>query len=101
MKNNYAVDFILNSFAVALTSIQTEKVFQTISLILTIISIIISIIFRLVNWFSNAKKDGKIDNKEIKDLTNIVNDGVNDLKDEIDKADEIVAVVKEEQDHKD
>lgn len=101
MKNNYAVDFTLNSFAVALTSIQTEKLFQTISLILTIISILISIIFRLVNWFSNAKKDGKIDTKEIKDLSNIVNDGVNDLKDEIEKADEIVAVVKEEQDHRD
>ena len=68
------------------TGLQTNELLQTISLVITIIGGLITfIIVPLVNWFKNAKKDGKIDINEIKDGLNIVVDGSEIIKEEIDK----------------
>lgn len=67
------------------TGLQTNEVLQTISLVITIIGGLITfIIVPLANWYKNAKKDGKIDNDELKDVVNIVVEGSEKLKDEID-----------------
>lgn len=67
------------------TGLQTNEVLQTISLVITIIGGLITfIIVPLVNWYKNAKKDGKIDKDELKDVVNIVVEGSEKLKDEID-----------------
>lgn len=68
------------------TGLQTNDVLQTISLVITIIGGLITfIIVPLVNWYKNAKKDGKIDKDELKDGIDIIVEGSEKLKDEIDQ----------------
>lgn len=68
------------------TGLQTNDVLQTISLVITIIGGLITfIIVPLVNWYRRAKKDGKIDADEMKEGVNIIVDGSEKVKDEIDK----------------
>ena len=68
------------------TTMQTNEVLQTISIIITIIGGLITfIIMPLVNWYKSAKKDGKIGTEELKDGINIIVDGSEKIKEEIDK----------------
>ena len=68
------------------TGLQTNEVLQTISLVITIIGGLITfIIVPLVNWYKNAKKDGKIDKEELKNGVDIIVEGSEKLKDKIDK----------------
>lgn len=66
------------------TAIQPNEVLQTISLIITIIGGLITIIFAVITWYKNAKKDGKIDKEEVKELIDIVQDGTENIKDALD-----------------
>ena len=69
------------------TGLQTNEVLQTISLIITILGGLITfVIVPIVNWYHNAKKDGKIDADEIKEGVNIIVDGSKDVKDAVDQA---------------
>ena len=52
------------------TGMQTNEVLQRISIILTIVGTIITIVMALVNWWKNAKKDGKITKDEIEIIKN-------------------------------
>lgn len=69
------------------TGLQTNEVLQTISLVLTIFGTLITIAMALINWWKNAKKDGKIDKEEIQDAVEIIKDGVDSIKDKVDKED--------------
>ena len=74
------------SLSVVGTALQTNEVLQTISLIITIVGGIISfIVVPILNWYNKAKKDGKITADEIKDGAEIIADGSEKLKDEIEK----------------
>ena len=67
------------------TGLQTNEILKTISLVITILGGLITfIIVPLVNWYKNAKKDGKIDKDELKDGVDIIVEGSEKLKDEID-----------------
>lgn len=66
------------------TATQTKEVLQIISFILTIISVLIVIIRNIIDWYIKAKKDGKIDAKDIKDCTDIIADGVEKMTDIIE-----------------
>lgn len=68
-----------------LTLSQTDEVFRIISLVLTIISALIVLIRNILDWYNKAKKDGKIDKDEIKEVIDIVDDGVQDIQDKINK----------------
>ena len=70
------------------TGLQTNEILQTISLVLTIVGTLITITMALMNWWRNAKKDGKITKEEIKDGVDIVVDGVNAIKDKIEDKEE-------------
>lgn len=68
------------------TGLQTNEVLQTISLVITIIGGLITfIIVPLVNWYKNAKKDGKIDADELKEGVKIVTEGSQSVKDKIEE----------------
>lgn len=58
------------------TAAQTKEVLQIISFILTIISVLIVIIRNIIDWYIDAKKDGKITAEEVKKGTDIIIDGV-------------------------
>ena len=66
------------------TALQTNSVLSTISLIITIIGGLITIAMALINWFSKAKADGKIDKDEIKEGLEIIEQGAKDIKDNLD-----------------
>ena len=66
------------------TAMQTNEVLSTISLIITIIGGLLTIAMALINWFNKAKKDGKIDEDEIKEGIDIIQQGTKDIKDTLD-----------------
>ena len=68
------------------TATQTNETLETISLIITIIGAVLSfIVCPLLSWFNRAKKDGKIDSKEIEDLTKELTKGLNEIGDVLDE----------------
>lgn len=67
------------------TATQTNEVLQTVSIVLTIIGTLLTITMAILNWWKNAKKDGKIDEDEIQEGIKIISDGVDALKDTTDK----------------
>ena len=75
------------TFQSMLTIAQTDEIFRIISLVLTIISAVVVLARNIYEWYIKAKKDGKIDAEEGKELIDIVDDSVNDLKDNIKKGD--------------
>ena len=81
------LDIVGITFQSLLTIAQTDEIFRIISLVLTIISAAVVLARNIYEWYIKAKKDGKIDANEGKELIDIVDDGVNDLKDNIKKGD--------------
>ena len=86
-------ELIYGSIGTALSGLgsilQTNDVLETISLVITIIGGVITfIIVPILNWYRHAKKDGKIDADEIKEGLDIIVDGSERVKDEIDKGKE-------------
>ena len=72
-------DYLCESVAVVTTAIQTEQIFQYISLFLTIIATFISICFSVYSWLKNAQKDGKIDSDEVSELKKIIEDSKKEI----------------------
>lgn len=83
--NGHIADTFGIFFSAILTVTQTNETFRTISLILTIIATAVVLVRNIYDWYVKAKRDGKIDKDEVKDLIDIVDKGVNDIKDEVDK----------------
>lgn len=61
-----------DAVAIVGTAVQMDEVKQWISLAITIIAGIVSIALSIWKWWKSAKKDGKIDEKEIEDLQQIL-----------------------------
>jgi hypothetical protein len=88
MKNNNLVSWVGSTFGVVFTAIQTNEVFQIISLVLTILSILVSLAFTIFKWYKSAKEDGEITPDEIKEIleeggetANQIIDVINDYND--------------------
>lgn len=75
------------SMSIVGTGLQPNEVLQTISLILTIIGALITIIMGLVNWYKKVMEDNKITKEEYEEGVDIVKNGVEDIKEIIDKKD--------------
>lgn len=67
-----------------LTVVQTNQVFQLISLILTCIATAVALGFTIYKWYKAAKADGKIDDKEVEELVDIVKNGTKDIIDKVE-----------------
>ena len=76
---------VLSVIGVALTPQQLENVEHITAIICMIvgllITIICSIIIPLIKWWKKAKADGKITEDEIQEGVQIIQDGLNNLKD--------------------
>lgn len=57
----------------------TKDVLGLILVILNIAVLVISLIIKIITWFKEAKKDGKITNEEIKDVLDILSGGIDDI----------------------
>lgn len=82
MNNNHG--WIGTGISAILTIMQTNEVFQIISLVLTIITTLLTFIFTIYKWIKLSKEDGKIDEDEIKQGIEIVED----FKESLDKISE-------------
>lgn len=67
------------------TGLQTNEILQTVSIVLTIIGTLVTIIMALLNWYKNAKKDGKITKQEIEEGVSILKEGTDTIKENIKK----------------
>lgn len=76
-------DSIIDSICITLSTIftitQTNEVFKTISLILTILSVLVVLARNIYDWYLKAKQDKMIDKEEIKELIDIVSNSVDEL----------------------
>lgn len=89
MKQELLSGTIGTTLSIIGTAMQTNEILETISLVITIIGGAITfIVVPILNWYRHAKKDGKIDADEIKEGLNIIVDGSERVKDEIDKGKE-------------
>lgn len=70
--------YVLDSIGVVFTYLQTEHVFQIVSLILTIVATTLSIVFTAYKWFKKAWKDKHISLEELEELEE-------ELKEKMDK----------------
>lgn len=80
MKSRELLDWFGCGFATFFTIVQTQQVFQIISLVLTCLATALTIAYTIWKWYKNAKKDGKIDEKEIKEGIDILNKAAKDIK---------------------
>lgn len=75
MKHDY-LSWIGSVFGTILTAVQSDQIFQYISLGLTILSTLVAIAYTIWKWWRKAKEDGKIDEEEVKDLVDQIDDVV-------------------------
>lgn len=83
------LDLVCVGVSAVATALQTQEIFNYISLGLTIASTIVCIIYRFWKWYKEAKKDGKIEPDEIKALAD-------DLGKEAEETKEKAAKLKED-----
>ena len=79
MKNN-PIEWFGCALSAVFTVVQTEHVFQIISLVLTCLATAAALAFTIYKWYKMAKADGKIDEKEVGELVDIIKDGTDDIK---------------------
>lgn len=70
-------DLLCDVTAIIATVMQTQEIFQIVSLILTCISVFISISFTFYKWYISIKNNKKIDENEVEELINKI-DKLND-----------------------
>ena len=74
-----------NGVMYCVSAAQVETVLRIASFVLSIIISILIIISRIIDWYKKAKaNDGKIDRKELKEGVEIITNGVNEIKTQID-----------------
>ena len=76
MKNNDFLSWTGSAFGTILTAIQTNEVFQYISLALTILPTLVAIAFTIYKWWKRANEDGKITPEEIDELGKDIKDSL-------------------------
>lgn len=85
MKDNIIYGSIGTALSIIGTSLQTNEVLETISLIITIIGGIITfIITPLISWYNKSKADDKIDANEVQEAIKIITCGSEKIKDQVD-----------------
>lgn len=76
----------LSASSVALSSAELDHIVSIVCAVIGVIIVIItSIIIPLVQWHKKAKADGKITKEELEEAGKIISNGVEDVKDTLDK----------------
>ena len=78
MKSNDIISWSGTAVGTVCTIVQTQEIFQWISLGLTILSTLVAIAFTCWKWYKKASADGKITKEEVDEL-------LDDVKPLIDK----------------
>lgn len=83
MKDNI-ISWVCSAVTI-LTGSVAEDVTRIILLVLGCLSAAVSLALNIWIWHKKAMKDGKIDEKEAKELKDIVEKGTQDIKDAVNK----------------
>lgn len=84
MKDKNLLIWAGNGVGYVFTAIQTNEVFQIIELCFSVALTILLIVYRIWKWYEEAKKDGKITADEVKEGIDILVDGTEEIKNQID-----------------
>lgn len=79
MKNKEFLEWAGCGIATIFTAVQTQEVFQIISLILTCVATLLTIAYNIYKWVKNAMKDKKLDENEIKEGIDLINDSIDKI----------------------
>ena len=82
---NDKILYSLNALEYASIITQANELFQLIQLILTIATTLFILIVKIISWYNKAKKDGKIDNDELGELSSILKEGKEDIENDTKK----------------
>ena len=63
---------------------QVEQALRIASFVISILISILILVSRIITWWKEAKKDGKITKDEIKEGVTIITEGVEEVKHQID-----------------
>ena len=77
--HNKFLDWLGCGAGVILTAVQTNQIFQTISLILTCIATLLTIAYNIYRWYKKATEDKKITPEEIKEGIDVINDSIDKI----------------------
>ena len=76
----------LSASSLALSSEELDHIVSIVCAVLGVIIVLItSVIIPLVQWHKKAKADGKITKEELEEAGKIISNGVEDVKDTLDK----------------
>ena len=89
MKIKEVFEVVGNGVMYVLTFTQANEMFETISLILSIVISLLIIASKFIEWVRKAKADGKIDKEEIEELVGIVEELKGELDNIKEKKDEL------------
>ena len=67
---------------------QVEQALRIASFVLSILISVLIIISRVIDWWKKVEADGEITKDEIDELGHIVGDGIKDIKEQVDSAQE-------------
>ena len=79
MKSNDLFSWTGSVVGAICTAVQTDQVFQWISLGLTILATIVSIAFTVWKWWKKASADGKITQDEVGELLDDLKEDTKDI----------------------
>lgn len=74
-------NYIADASGWVFTAVQTDHIFQLISIILVCLSTALSLAYNLYKWWKEAKSDGHITKEEIDEGAKIVNDHLKQIDD--------------------
>ena len=60
--------------------VTTKEVLGIALIVVNIIVLLVSLVLKLISWYKEAKKDGKITEDEIQEGIDIINDSLKDIK---------------------
>lgn len=86
MKKDF-ISWIGTACGTICTAVQTNQIFQYVSLGITILSTLVSLVYTIWRWYRKAKADGKITEDEIDEIVDDVNNIINDKEKGEDKDD--------------
>lgn len=69
-----------NVFTYILATLQSNEILQIISFTLSILTSIVILLAKILAWWKEAKKDGKIDSEELNQLADILKDTEKEIK---------------------
>ena len=86
MKLKYLFEDVGNGIMYLCSFTQVEQVLRIASFALSVLISILILASRIYDWWKKAHADGKITKDEIDELGSIVDDGIKDIKEKVESA---------------